>query len=88
MKLPLSWLKEYVDLDLPLEDIARALLSVGLEVEQITVVGLPFKDTSAVGYPPRIPHLGHQPGTRTSSLSLRSWKSCRIPTPTAWCSVN
>ncbi|NTV38090.1 MAG: hypothetical protein HGA82_02750, partial [Anaerolineales bacterium] len=47
MKLPLSWLKEYVDLDLPLEDIARALLSVGLEVEQITVVGLPFKDTSA-----------------------------------------
>jgi phenylalanyl-tRNA synthetase beta chain len=47
MKLSLSWLKEYVDLDLPLEDIARALLSVGLEVEQITVVGLPFKDTSA-----------------------------------------
>ncbi len=42
MKIPLSWLKEYVDLDLPIEDIARALLSVGLEVEDITVVGLPF----------------------------------------------
>ena len=42
MKIPLSWLKEYIDLDLPLEDIARALLSVGLEVEDITVVGLPF----------------------------------------------
>lgn len=45
MKLPLSWLKEYVDLDLPLEDIARALMSVGLEVEEITVVGLPFENT-------------------------------------------
>ncbi len=42
MKIPLSWLKEYVDFDLSLEDTARALLSVGLEVEDITVVGLPF----------------------------------------------
>ncbi len=42
MKIPLSWLKEYVDLDLSLEDTARVLLSVGLEVEDITVVGLPF----------------------------------------------
>lgn len=46
MKLPLSWLKEYVDLDLSLEDIGRALMSVGLEVEEITVVGLPFEDPS------------------------------------------
>jgi phenylalanyl-tRNA synthetase beta chain len=42
MRIPLSWLKEFVDLDLPIEDVARALLSVGLEVEDITVVGLPF----------------------------------------------
>jgi phenylalanyl-tRNA synthetase beta chain len=42
MRIPLSWLKEFVDIDLSLEDTARALLSVGLEVEDITVVGLPF----------------------------------------------
>ena len=42
MRIPLSWLKEYVDFDLSLEETARALLSVGLEVEDITVVGLPF----------------------------------------------
>jgi phenylalanyl-tRNA synthetase beta chain len=42
MKLPLSWLKEYVDIDLSLEQLARALTMTGLEVEEITLVGLPM----------------------------------------------
>jgi phenylalanyl-tRNA synthetase beta chain len=40
MKLPLSWLKDYVDLDgLTVEDIARKLTFGGLEVEEIHYVG-------------------------------------------------
>ena len=42
MKIPLSWLKEYIDIDLSLEDLARTLTMVGLEVEEIQVVGLPM----------------------------------------------
>ena len=33
MKLPLSWLKEYVEIDLSLEQLARLLTMAGLEVE-------------------------------------------------------
>ena len=40
MKLPLSWLKDYMDIDgLSVEDIARTLTFGGLEVEEIRYVG-------------------------------------------------
>ena len=43
MKLPISWLKDYIDLDgLSVEDIARMLTLAGLEVEDIKYVGLPM----------------------------------------------
>ena len=43
MKLVLSWLKDFVDLDgLSLEDLARTLTMVGLEVEEVQSVGLPL----------------------------------------------
>jgi phenylalanyl-tRNA synthetase beta chain len=42
MKIPLSWLKDYIDIDLSLVDIARLLTNTGLEVDEITVVGLPI----------------------------------------------
>jgi len=43
MKLPISWLKDFVDLDsLTVEDIARAFTFGGLEVEEIQYVGLPM----------------------------------------------
>ena len=41
MKIPLSWLKEYVDIDLSPIEIARMLTMAGLEVEEIRQVGLP-----------------------------------------------
>jgi phenylalanyl-tRNA synthetase beta chain len=40
MLLPLSWLKDYIDIDLPLQELARILTMVGLEVDEIQVVGL------------------------------------------------
>ncbi len=41
MKIPLSWLKDYIDLEgLAIEDIARKLTLAGLEVDEIKYVGL------------------------------------------------
>jgi len=41
MKVPISWLKDYVDMDLPLLDLAHKMTMIGLEVEEILLVGLP-----------------------------------------------
>lgn len=40
MKVPLSWLKEFVDIHLPPEDLAHLLTMAGLEVSAVTVIGL------------------------------------------------
>ncbi|MBK9925905.1 MAG: phenylalanine--tRNA ligase subunit beta [Anaerolineales bacterium] len=61
MKIPLSWLKDYIDLDgLSVEDIARKLTLAGMEVDEIKYAGLPmptYKDgerhefkTSGIGW--------------------------------------
>ena len=43
MKLPISWLKDYIDLEgLSVEEIARKLTLAGLEVDEIKYVGLPM----------------------------------------------
>jgi len=42
MKVPISWLKEYVEINLPIEDLAYRLTLAGLEVEEIRYVGLPL----------------------------------------------
>src|SRR3990172_2232449 len=43
MKTPLSWLKDFVDLDgISVEDLARTLTMAGLEVEEILYLGLPL----------------------------------------------
>ncbi len=42
MKTPLSWLKEYVDIDLSVEDLAQRMTLAGLEVEEIHYVGYPL----------------------------------------------
>ncbi len=41
MKIPLSWLKEYVDIDLPIPALAERLTLAGLEVETVNYIGLP-----------------------------------------------
>ncbi len=50
MKIPISWLKDYIDLDgLSIEDIARKLTLAGLEVDEIKYAGLPMPNTGAAG---------------------------------------
>jgi phenylalanyl-tRNA synthetase beta chain len=39
MKVPISWLKEYVDIMLPVEEIAQKLTMAGFEVEEIIRTG-------------------------------------------------
>ena len=42
MKVPLSWLKDYVDIEIPIEELAYQLTIAGLEVEAVHYVGLPL----------------------------------------------
>jgi phenylalanyl-tRNA synthetase beta chain len=43
MKLPISWIKDFVNLDgISIEDLAHTMTMAGLEVEEIQYVGLPI----------------------------------------------
>ncbi|MBB64434.1 MAG: phenylalanine--tRNA ligase subunit beta [Waddliaceae bacterium] len=44
MKLPLSWIKEYIDIDLNTEELSDTLTMLGLEVEGIEPEELPFSN--------------------------------------------
>jgi phenylalanyl-tRNA synthetase beta chain len=41
MRVPISWLRDYVDITLPIEQLAEKLTLAGLEVEGIETIGLP-----------------------------------------------
>ena len=42
MLVPITWLREYVDFEVPIEELAHRLTLAGLEVEEIRYVGLPL----------------------------------------------
>jgi phenylalanyl-tRNA synthetase beta chain len=44
MRVPISWLREYVAFDTPLEEVARRLATTSLEVERIAHRGVPDTD--------------------------------------------
>src|SRR3954465_8679048 len=41
MKVPVSWLREYVDLDLPVDELARGLVFTSCEVDRVVHRGVP-----------------------------------------------
>ena len=41
MRVPISWLKEFVDIPIPIHDLAERLTFAGLEVASVETVGLP-----------------------------------------------
>jgi phenylalanyl-tRNA synthetase beta chain len=49
MEIVYSWLKEYVDIDLPIVDLAHSLTMLGMEVENVRLVGLPKPDQKNTG---------------------------------------
>ncbi len=50
MRAPLSWLKEYVDIELSVHDLANVLTTAGLEVEAVHIVGLPVPQVDLLDY--------------------------------------
>jgi phenylalanyl-tRNA synthetase beta chain len=40
MRVPLSWLKEYVDLDMSVDDLVKRITLAGLEVEGVEYIGV------------------------------------------------
>jgi phenylalanyl-tRNA synthetase beta chain len=49
MRVPYSWLREYCDPGVPVEELAERLVMTGTEVERIDVVGPPVADNFVVG---------------------------------------
>ena len=45
MKVPISWLKDFVDINLPIADLAERLTLAGLEVASIQYIGVEGADT-------------------------------------------
>jgi len=49
MRVPLSWIKDFVKITISPEELARKLTFAGLEVEEIEYVGLPMPENAAEG---------------------------------------
>ncbi len=56
MLVPISWIKDYVDIDIPVELLAEKLTVAGLEVAHLRYVGLPQAEVPGVRMP-RSDHL-------------------------------
>ncbi|MDP2993867.1 MAG: hypothetical protein Q8N46_01965, partial [Anaerolineales bacterium] len=48
MKAPLSWLRDFVDIDISIADLARLLTMAGMEVEELRIIGLPMPTPGSV----------------------------------------
>ncbi len=48
MKAPLSWLKDFVDIDLSIADLARLITMAGMEVEGLQIIGPPMPKPGTV----------------------------------------
>jgi phenylalanyl-tRNA synthetase beta chain len=73
MLVPISWLKDFVNISVPIPELARRLTMAGLEVEKVTYIGLPLPqfDPSGEGAAPG--------GTGTNSSGL-TWERDKIVT--------
>lgn len=64
MRVPLSWLRDYVEITIPIEELTHKLTMAGLEVEQVIYVGLPLPGGKLEGRSG-----GHQrPETKVSGI--------------------
>lgn len=48
MKVPITWLRDFVDIDIPIPELARRITMAGLEVEEIHYVGLALPGEEAM----------------------------------------
>jgi phenylalanyl-tRNA synthetase beta chain len=47
MLVLISWLKDFVEITIPIPELARLLTMAGLEVEQVIYIGLPLPQSNA-----------------------------------------
>src|SRR4030066_918710 len=73
MKVPISWLKDFVDITISLPELASRLTMAGLEVESIVYIGLPLPQSNP---------LGNQSGNKNISINISglSWEPNKIVT--------
>ena len=71
MRVPLSWLREYVDFDLSTDALADQLTMRGLEVSGIEVTGADWTDVAGPCH--RTPPAAVAPTTSPSASSCR-WR--------------
>ena len=50
MKVPITWLRDFVDIELSIPELAHRLTLAGLEVEEIRFVGLPLPEEKVEGH--------------------------------------
>ncbi len=51
MLVPISWIKDYVEIDIPVESLAERLTVAGLEVAHLNYIGVPQADVPGVHMP-------------------------------------
>lgn len=52
MRVPISWLKDYVDIDIKPEELAEKLTTAGFEVGKIDYIGVPQNQVEGIRVPP------------------------------------
>src|SRR5689334_17744683 len=50
MRVPVSWLRQYIDVDLPAKELAHRLTMAGLEVEHVEETGGDWGNEIVVGH--------------------------------------
>jgi phenylalanyl-tRNA synthetase beta chain len=48
MKAPLSWLKDFVDIDISIAELSHLITMAGMEVEELRIIGLPMPTPGSV----------------------------------------
>jgi phenylalanyl-tRNA synthetase beta chain len=48
MKAPLSWLKDFVEIDISIPELTRLITMAGMEVEALQIIGLPMPPPGSV----------------------------------------
>lgn len=51
MLIPLSWLREYVEIDVPVEVLAERLTTAGMEVAKLHYLGIPQQEVAGIRFP-------------------------------------
>ncbi|MGB8251633.1 MAG: hypothetical protein WCF08_00325, partial [Anaerolineaceae bacterium] len=78
MKAPISWLKDFVDIPISVEELALRLTMTGLEVEGIQMVGLAASSSQASGLLAKHPLGGTASERHEVTISGLAWEPDKL----------